>query len=245
MSLRLRLTLWYISLLAVILIAFSGALYAILTFSLFNEVDRTLQTRAAEVQNGATAAFELQTDSPPFFLRGRFRIPPANSFATPGVFVQVATTDGTAVSISENLGNQHLTISSDLVARVVRGESLLVNLNVDNVPLRAFVSPLSLRNQIIGVIVVAQSLQNANDTLARLATLLAIGILAGLLLAAVIGALIARRALAPIDHITQTARDISRAGDLARRIETKQTRDEVGRLAGTFNEMLTRIEELF
>ncbi|MBI3741500.1 MAG: HAMP domain-containing protein, partial [Chloroflexi bacterium] len=47
------------------------------------------------------------------------------------------------------------------------------------------------------------------------------------------------------DHITQTARDISRAGDLARRIETKQTRDEVGRLAGTFNEMLTRIEELF
>jgi len=88
-------------------------------------------------------------------------------------------------------------------------------------------------------------LQGVTDTLRRLAALLIGGIIAGLMLAFVVGAVLAYHALAPIDRITQTAHTIARSNDLTRRIEAKPTRDEVGRLAGTFNEMLGRIEELF
>ncbi|MBI5651965.1 MAG: hypothetical protein HZC40_16235 [Chloroflexi bacterium] len=104
MSIRLRLTLWYVFLLAVILVTFSAALYAILSFSLLGEVDRALERRAGEVQNAAEAALQLQSDPRLFFLRGRLIIPAADVFATPGVCVQVFTAEGTLVSRSDNLG---------------------------------------------------------------------------------------------------------------------------------------------
>src|SRR5512140_644481 len=167
MSIRLRLTLWYVFLLAIILIVFSGTLYAILSFSLFNELDRTLERRAAEVQNGATAAFDIQSDPRGFLSRGRLLIPSANTFATPGVYVQVLTPDGTMVSRSENLGDQTLSISADLITRVARSDSVFANTTSSNIPLRLYASPLTLRSQTIGIIVVAESLQPTNDTLAR------------------------------------------------------------------------------
>jgi two-component system OmpR family sensor kinase len=245
MSIRLRLTLWYVLLLAVILVTFSGALYSILSFSLFNEVDRTLQTRAAEVQRGADAALQVQSDVRLLLARGRFVLPGADAFATPGIYVQIMTSDGTAVSRSDNLSDQTLSIASAVLERVNQGDSVFTNSAVGKVQLRTFVAPLNARGQIIGVIAVAQSLQSVSDTLSRLATLLSFGVVGGLLLASIVGAFLARRALAPIDHMTQSAHSISSAGDLTRRIEQPRTRDEVGRLAMTFNDMLARIEELF
>jgi two-component system OmpR family sensor kinase len=245
MSIRLRLTLWYVLLLAVILIVFSGALYSILSLSLYSEVDRTLETRAAEVQRGADAALQIQSDVRQLLARGRFFLPGADAFATPGIYVQIMTLDGTAVSRSDNLSDQTVTIAQTVMDHVAQGSSTYTNSAVAKVQLRTFVAPLNARGQIIGMIVVAQSLQSVNDTLSRLATLLGFGTIGGLLLAFIVGAFLARRALAPIDQMTQSAHSISGAGDLTRRIQQPKTRDEVGRLAATFNDMLARIEELF
>ncbi len=243
MSIRLRLTLWYVLVLAVILIAFSGALYAILSFSLLGEVDRGLERRAGEVQNAADAALQLQSDLR--LLRTRFVIPGADVFATPGVFVQVNALDGSAISRSENLGEKNLSVAPTVFERVKDGDAVFVQINSDNVLLRTYVRPLTVRNQTIGIILVAQSLQDTYATLRRLAFLMVGGIGAALLVAFVIGALLAYTALAPMDRMTQAARDIARKGDLTQRIEHKSAGDEVGRLAATFNEMLARIEELF
>ncbi|HEX7593288.1 MAG TPA: hypothetical protein VF429_03880, partial [Anaerolineae bacterium] len=219
MSIRLRLTLWYVLLLAVILVTFSGALYTILSYSLRDEVDRTLETRAAEVQNGADAALQVQSDIRGLLARGRLFLPGADVFATPGIYVQITGPDGIALSRSVNLGDQVLDIPSAVMDRAKQGDTTLTTLTTAQVPLRAFVAPLNARSQIVGVIVVAQSLQSVNDTLQRLATLLGFGIVGGLAFAAVVGALLARGALAPIDQMTQSARGIASAGDLTRRID--------------------------
>ncbi len=247
MSIRLRLTLYYVILLAVILAVFSGGLYAIVTFQSLNEVDRTLQTRAAEVENGARTALALQSEPALSFSRGGVRfLPAADVFVTPGVFVQVNRLDGSPITRSDNLGDQTLVLAPDALSRVVNnGDSFYTNVTVENAPLRAYVAPLRFRSQTIGVIEVAQSLQPVYDTTRRLATLLGGGIILSLALAFLIGALLARNALMPIDRVTQTAHSITHAGDLTRRLEPPKTQDEVGRLAATFNEMLGRIEELF
>lgn len=246
MSIRLRLTLWYVLVLAVLLIAFAGVLYAVLSFSLFSEGDRRLEIRASEVQTGLVTALEIQSDPRVFIFRGgRLALPAADTFATPGVFVQVSTLDGVALTRSENLGAQTLVVSSAALSQVARGEAVHANLVRDQVPLRVYVAPLTVRGQVLAAIVVAESLQSVTDPLRRLAALLIVGIIAGLILAFVVGAVLAYNALAPIDRITQTAHAIARSNDLTRRIEEKTTRDEVGRLAETFNEMLARIEELF
>ncbi len=58
------------------------------------------------------------------------------------------------------------------------------------------------------------------------------------------GYFLASRALRPIDRITHTAGSIS-ANDLSQRIEYQGPQDEVGRLASTFNAMLARLQDAF
>ncbi len=246
MSIRLRLTLWYVLLLAALLITFSGALYAMLSFSLLNEVDRRVQIRASEVSTSLATALEVQTEPRVFLLRGgRLTLPAADTFATPGVFVQVSTLEGVALSRSENLGAQTLVVSTAALALVAQGNSVYANVTKDRVPLRVLIVPLTVRGQVVAAVIVAESLQGVSETLQRLGVLLILGIIVGLGVAGVVGAILAHAALAPIDRITQTAHTIARSNDLTRRIQTKPTQDEVGRLAATFNAMLERIEELF
>jgi heavy metal sensor kinase len=65
-----------------------------------------------------------------------------------------------------------------------------------------------------------------------------------LVLAAFGGYWLSRRALAPVDQITQAARTIG-AQDLSHRLDVPRTSDELERLADTLNEMLSRLEAAF
>jgi signal transduction histidine kinase len=72
------------------------------------------------------------------------------------------------------------------------------------------------------------------------------GGVAAVVLAAIAGWFSANRALKPLDTITQTALQITRADDLSRRIPMQGVpKDEVGRLAQVFNDTLERLERLF
>jgi heavy metal sensor kinase len=63
------------------------------------------------------------------------------------------------------------------------------------------------------------------------------------LLAAVVGWFMARRTLAGVETVTQTARRISN-GNLQERVPVKKREDEIDQLALTFNQMLDRIQTL-
>ncbi len=65
-----------------------------------------------------------------------------------------------------------------------------------------------------------------------------------LVVAALGGYWLSQRALAPVDEITQAARDIG-AQYLGRRLLVPKTGDELERLAGTLNGMLDRLEKTF
>jgi heavy metal sensor kinase len=64
-----------------------------------------------------------------------------------------------------------------------------------------------------------------------------------ILLAALIGSFLAKRALAGVGEVTRTARRISE-GSLDERVPVKSKGDEVDQLAITFNDMLDRIQKL-
>ena len=59
---------------------------------------------------------------------------------------------------------------------------------------------------------------------------------------AVMGYLMTRRALKPVGQITETVRKIQRDGDLSRRICLGDGRDEIYRMASTFDDMLEQVE---
>lgn len=63
------------------------------------------------------------------------------------------------------------------------------------------------------------------------------------ILTAVLGYFMTRRTLRPVAHITETVRTIQEEEDLSRRINLGEGRDEIYRLAATFDKMLEQIED--
>jgi two-component system, OmpR family, sensor histidine kinase MprB len=90
---------------------------------------------------------------------------------------------------------------------------------------------------------VARPLTEVDQSLQRLGVLLLLIALGGIALAAVLGLLISRTALAPVTRLTETAERVSVTGDLSERIEVGEGSDELSRLAASFNMMLGALEE--
>jgi signal transduction histidine kinase len=89
--------------------------------------------------------------------------------------------------------------------------------------------------------VVGASLDDREETLARLITLLLIGGPVALLLASLAGYWAAGSALRPVEAMRRRAAEIT-AGDLGERLPVPPVEDELGRLGATLNDMLDRLE---
>jgi two-component system, OmpR family, sensor histidine kinase MprB len=92
-----------------------------------------------------------------------------------------------------------------------------------------------------GAVLIARPLSEVNHELGRLVLILALIGCAGILLAALLGALVARTALAPVRRFTEATETLSGNLDLSRRLEVRG-RDELARLAESFNASLDALE---
>jgi two-component system sensor histidine kinase MprB len=87
----------------------------------------------------------------------------------------------------------------------------------------------------------ARSLEDTDALLRRLRTALIVVVLLATLMAAALGPVVARAGLRPVRRLTATAESVAATGDLRRRIALRG-RDELARLAGSFNRMLEALE---
>ena len=85
------------------------------------------------------------------------------------------------------------------------------------------------------------TLFNASSELKTLALLLGVVALAGVLLAVVLGWLVARTALVPLNSLTDSVEDVAETTDVTRRLSPGGP-DELGRLRRTFNRLLEALE---
>jgi signal transduction histidine kinase len=92
------------------------------------------------------------------------------------------------------------------------------------------------------VILVGGQLEDNRHMMARFTDGLAWASPAMLILCALAGYFLNRRALQPVDQITATLHSIS-IGNLSQRLPVSNTRDELQRLAETCNAMLSRLED--
>ncbi len=92
-----------------------------------------------------------------------------------------------------------------------------------------------------GAVLVAQPLTEVEHELSHLLLILALIGAGGVVLAALLGALVARTALAPIGRFTQRTELLTGNLDLSRRLEV-DGRDELARLADSFNATLDALE---
>jgi heavy metal sensor kinase len=93
-------------------------------------------------------------------------------------------------------------------------------------------------------IIYAFDASDSTESIKSLVLILISGIPVALLLALLGGYFLAGRALSPVKAITRKAQDIT-AESLSERLPVKNHHDEIGHLAGVFNDTLSRLESSF
>ncbi|MEX1253156.1 MAG: heavy metal sensor histidine kinase [Dehalococcoidia bacterium] len=233
-SIRVRLTLWYVVLLAVILAAFSAGIYLTLRYSLSSNLNDSLTNRA----NILLGIVQYED--------GRPTLDGLVSTVDQELDEQVVRVyDGSgAVSFDSSSDIESLAIDPEAIQDALDGRSSTRTVQIEDETLRARIVPISQSEQISGVLVVGLTEDDMVETLRSLLLILAIAYPVTLVVASAGGIFLAGRALSPIDKITRLAQRIS-ADDLSQRLDATMPDDEVGQLARTFNEMIARLDAAF
>ena len=233
MTLRTRLTLWYTVVLAVILVLFGSIVYLSLSFTLTNQIEKTLDRTADDI-------LLTMSDGIPEDLAITLRALDLTS----NVSVQILRDDGEIVWQS---GNMPLVGSAFDPENLSMDENVFSFQDILGVDYRILTVPVVSRpgNEILGYLQLGTSLATVNLVTQTLLVMLLVGELLALIVAAIIGYLVAGAALNPLDQVTQTAIQISSTDDLSRRIPLSGwQKDEVGRLIQAFNATMERLEAL-
>lgn len=220
-SIRIKIMLWYTLLTAILLAVSLPILYGAMAGSLRRDQEAHLRSAAGQL------ASHIELEDGDLRLLNDLDLPAGTQYL-------LTTESGGRVVSSENAWTDAPSFQPDEVylASNGRGDQLYLDQELE----------------MEGGEKIQIRVCRSNDTVERsldqlqLVMLLAVPVFLGL---AVFGSyFLAKLALRPIDHITETAVSLG-AGNLSRRITGIESRDEVGRLAGAFNGMLARLEESF
>ena len=152
------------------------------------------------------------------------------------VFGQLVDANGDVLALDDSFALLPVTGETRAIAAGEQPESFSVA-TVDGVRLRILTIPAAPGT----ALQLARSLAEVDDTLEQLVLILIFVALGGAALAALLGFLVTRTALAPASRMTAAAEEVARTQDLGRRIEVTGD-DELGRLAASFNQMLAALE---
>jgi heavy metal sensor kinase len=231
LSIRWSLTLWYGLVLAAILVGFSGAVYMLMRHHLLALTDAALAEELAEL-----SADVLRCARPEEYSR---ELGPRYA-SHDGYEFQVSTQSGAVLFRSDGLGPRGLPIPvSETPASPGCTSVMLDGLG----PVRLARRMVSGPTEPLIVQVVVSLAPNERALSELLVVLLLSGppVVAGALVG---GYLLARKALAPVDRMVATVREITSAR-LDRRLTAPNSSDELGRLANTFNDMIARLQQSF
>lgn len=243
MTIRLRLTLWYTALLGSTLILFSVLVYSALATNLWMQVEQDAARQANEV----ATALEQQLELDIFIVRSsptRIQFPDLDFFASASG-VQLVGLDGLIYKRSSNLGTLRVPEYTSALDAIRAGKEVQYLTRAGDSTLLVYSVPLVVNEKVTLAVQVVKQVAAVENALRQVSRYLILGTAFSLILAALVGALLARRTLAPIDTITKTASGITKTGDLGRRLSIVETESEVGRLSATFNAMLDQIQQLF
>ena len=234
MSLRARLTIFYTSVLAGVLILFGLAVYGLVSVVQLRQIDSTLESTSRDL------IFVARVDE-----EGRFVLSQRVSFDS-SVISQIWDADGQLVGMTQSveadsplrqpLDSENLFAAEPTYKTVTVGDThyrvLTVPLHTDGVP--------------VGALQSGSSLAIIDALRADLVKYLLILSTIAILLAGMFGLISGRRALAPLATVTDAALQITRADDLSRRIPVQSgPEDEVGKFILAFNDTMARLEKLF
>lgn len=221
LSIRIQIMLWYTLLTAFLLAISLPVLYGTMAGSLRRDQEAYLRSAAGQL------ASHIEWEDGDLKLLNDLDLPAGTQYL-------LTTESGGRIASNENAWADAPSFQPDEVylASTGRGDQLYLD------------QELELEGGEKIRIRVCRSNATVERSLDQLQLVMLLAVPAFLALAVFGSYFLAKLALRPIDHITETAVSLG-AGNLSRRITGIESRDEVRRLAGAFNGMLARLEGSF
>jgi two-component system, OmpR family, sensor kinase len=232
LPIRIRVTLAFAAVMAVVLVAAGFFIYSEMGTRLDESIDNGLRSRAGEA---ATLVQEEKT--------GLAASDTNRLIESDESFAQVLTPSGEVDSATGQLGDQPVLTTSDLERAA--SEPTFFELDEGVVPgidgkVRLLARSVEAESGEV-VVVVGSSLEDRDEALTNLATLMLIGGPVALVLASLAGYWVAGTALRPVEAMRRRAAEIS-AAEPDERLPLPEAKDELRRLGKTLNQMLGRLE---
>ncbi len=239
LSVRMRLTLWYSAVLIISLVSFAAVVYTTLARTLEREVDNGLVDQARDVVSNMVV-FQASNEG-----AWQAVLPHLDVFGAPSLFVQMISAAGEVTTRSLNLSEAELPVSAATVDTMNTGQASFETVAVEGRTLRIYSIPLYVQGRPIAVLQVGRSLAPIEEALGNLQNTLLIVAAASLGIAGLAGWFLGGAALRPLDQLSSAAAAIGESQDFNRRVAHSGARDQIGRLAETFNEMLERLQDAY
>jgi two-component system OmpR family sensor kinase len=235
-SVRVRLALWYVSILALVLIVFSVSVYALIASTLYERLDadlhRSVESVALTFVDEVVAKHSLH-DAANNALNELSTLDSSAIFSSTGELVSEQPAQGDIHVTLLPQGDAPLT---DFSFATVNSKGIQRRVIARRVSVPSSDSPF--------FIVISRSFESVDLGLQRIRRILYLAVPGALIFSALGGWFLSRRSLASVVYMSDRARKIS-AENLSQRLPVANPRDELGRLAGTFNELLARLDTSF
>ena len=239
-TLRGRLTLWYTGILTAMLVLLGGTSVILLDRGLRSNLDDSLSSVARAIGEsvrrpalfGSDIEDSLQSLLGPELAERFFQLLDPFGRLDPRVVPP---------------RRSRLPLSAEALQNAKRGEPTLETMAIrpgSNKSFRLLTLPVVRNGATVNIVQVAMSLENVEAARSRFLLVLLILAPVALAASALGGWFLARRALAPVHAMVDTARRIE-AEDLSKRLPARSSDDELGRLAAVLNDMLARLEFSF
>ena len=236
-SVRGRLTLFWVAGLAVVVIAVGGLIYVLLARVLYSRIDDNLR---AVVQIATTSLANDLAEGQDYVDAARST---AAELSSRQQMLAIYETNGRLLAEGGRDDDLEITLP-DLTAVPTHAAMLITVAEAEDDDDR---HRLAIRRVSIPpadtpyLLIVGSSLEPTDEELESLRGILAYVIPIALVLAGAGGWFLARQSLAPVATMAERARNIG-VQDLSARLPVANPRDELWRLAETFNDLLNRLE---
>ena len=245
-TLRTKLTLWTVGVLAIIIIGFSVVVLGVVEATALNNIDADLRLTATNVIRQIRIVPVGDFGS----LKTRIMFRNEDIFQAPGISIQVWQSYDHGESIEPVLAKASSDLSNfrqalnDLTLQSAAEQFHHVTIN--DIPGRVTTRPFfELDGRQVGVVQVAVSTQVVQQVTNALVIVVLAACAIAISVALAMGFWLSRRILKPIQDLTETAATIAETNDLSTRLSWDGPMDELGRLTRVFNRMMARLEYLF
>jgi len=244
MSIRMRLTLWYSSILTATLLLSGIAAYFLISYNLIGNEKKNMEESASEV-NSQMIVSSWNIDGT---LQYQISLRRVSQLQFPGLTIQIIDNSG-QIQYQTN-GNILLPVPNSKEALSALKNQLYYydKVTINGSPFLIYNKAIYISNdssaqgQKVGLLQIGVKTENISIILRNFLYALAVFTIIIILVAASLGWFLARKALKPIEYVIETTDQIEKGADLARRIDYKGPADEIGKLTNTVNSMLARIQ---